>query len=602
MHALKRSAWHSLHAIVSSPAAVMAAASCALLLGSSHYRVGGYFEGGGEPRAIRFVKAPPTPQVLAAPTLLVGLKPSVSWLRRASQSGEIDYHEVASCEGPRLRSDSGKRSRPNAAVDYHEIGSCEADPARVGEGIVAEVELPEVCHEEDDAFTAGWILTPFAETSDESALSSTVPPRRLVHELVGFDPLAALGAESSPVAAEQRGGAFAAFLARQEDNATSGDSALREVNLRIRPGETVSQLLDSAGIMPAEVGRWLKAADAVYDMNRVYAGQALSFTLDTRSSQIEHLALEIDDREILIGKREQDRFVVKREKIPYTVRQRTVEGPIASSLYMAATSRGVPDRVISEMAEILGWELDFSRGVHAGATFRVVYEELVRLDGTGTAAGRVLAVEVANPGTRYEGFYFALTDDAPGGYYRRDGEALGRYFLRYPVEFSRISSTFSERRFHPVLKRNRPHYGVDFAAPTGTPIRAIGSGKITRAGWHGGNGRFVKIRHDDTYESGYAHLSRIAPGIKAGTFVRKGQVIGYVGATGLATGPHLHFALYRNTGYVDPLSADLPRAKPLAGSELAQFRATVQEIDRAYARARGQDDRLASIPAADRSR
>ncbi len=590
----KQPAWQSLRALGGSPPAVMVVASCALLFGSSEYRVGGYFEGGGRPHEVRFTRATPSVQVLAAPTLLVGLKPSVSWLRRYGDGHDVDYHDLASCEAPRLQEKTAKRAPAGSVLDYHDLRSCDGVPP--AEIMLAEVAAAEICHEEEDAFAAGWILTP--GSGNEQSESTIITPRRLAHDLVGFDPLAALGVEAAPAAVDERGVAFAEFLARQQSPADSEATEIREVSHRIRPGETVSQLLDSAGIMPAEVSRWLKAANQVYDLDRVYAGQALSFSLDTRSSMLEQLALEIDEREVLLARRDRDRFVVSRQKIPYTARQRSVEGPITSTLYMAAASHGVPDRVISEMAEILGWELDFNREVHAGATFRVVYEELVRLDGTGTAAGRVLAVEVANPNARYEGFYFAPSADAPGGgYYRRDGEALGRYFLRYPVEFSRISSTFSERRFHPVLKRNRPHYGVDFAAPTGTPVLAIGAGKVTRAGWHGGNGRFIKLRHDDVYESGYAHLSRIAPGIKPGAFVRKGQVIGYVGATGLATGPHLHFALYKSTAYVDPLSADLPRAKPLAGGELAQFRATVNEIDRAYARARGQDDRLASAAA-----
>ena len=262
---------------------------------------------------------------------------------------------------------------------------------------------------------------------------------------------------------------------------------------------------------------------------------------------------------------------------------RAAGGTIEHSLYLSAVAQGIPDKIISEIAEILGWEVNFG-ALYEGATFRVVYEELSRPDTGESTAGRVLAVEVENRGRRYEGFYFA-TPDGSSGYYNRRGEALGRSFLRYPVAYSRISSQFSKGRFHPVLKRRVPHYGVDFAAPPGTPVRAVADGKVEKAGWYGGNGRFVKIRHDRLYETGYAHLSRIARGVRAGAHVKKGQVIGYVGSTGLATGPHLHFALYRAGKYIDPLKANLPRPRPLSGNALAGFRITVNMMERTYAKA-----------------
>ena len=168
-------------------------------------------------------------------------------------------------------------------------------------------------------------------------------------------------------------------------------------------------------------------------------------------------------------------------------------------------------------------------------------------------------------------------------YYNRKGEGLGRQFLRYPVSFARISSHFSTARYHPVLKRKMPHYGVDFAAPTGTPVKAAADGVVSIAGWHGGNGRFVKMRHDAQYESGYAHLSRIASGVRPGARVKQGQVIGYVGSTGLATGPHLHFAMYKGGKYVDPLQASLPRTVPLTASALAGFKAQLRRVEQVYA-------------------
>lgn len=417
----------------------------------------------------------------------------------------------------------------------------------------------------------------------------------------GFDPLA----EAQLVAAEtqrsalatdagaEHSGAFQRFLADQRT--LNAPSVTREISHRIRPGETLSQVLDSAGIMPNEVGEWITAAQKVYDLNRVYAGQALSLAVDTSAGQLKHLSLEIDRRNRLVVRRDETGLAVSRESIPYETTLRVVTGRIDSSLYMAAVKQGIPERIVSEMAEILGWELDFARDLQPGATFRVVYEELTRSGGTESTHGRVLAVEVTNRSRTHEGIYFGAPDGEHGAYYGRDGEGLGRYFLRYPVEFTRISSKFSTRRFHPVLKRNKPHYGVDFAAPTGTPVRAIAAGQVRMAGWQGGNGNFIKIRHDEIYESGYAHLSRIDPAVKSGVRVKKGQVIGFVGATGLATGPHLHLALYRMGRYIDPLTGDLPHARPLAERERAVFAATVKAIDHAYAQAEGGTARVAAI-------
>ena len=262
---------------------------------------------------------------------------------------------------------------------------------------------------------------------------------------------------------------------------------------------------------------------------------------------------------------------------------------------MAAAAEGIPDRVISEMPR-------FS----AGRSTSPVRSDPGRRSGSctksydaSTAPGRppgacspsrsrtVASVTRRSTSTRRA--------DAVGAYYNRSGEALGRYFLRYPVEFTRISSRFSERRFHTRCSR-RPSLTTGSTSP---PRRHAGQGHRRRqdrkAGWHGGNGRFIKIEHDGVYESGYAHLSRIDTAVKPGSHVRKGQIIGYVGATGLATGPHLHLALYQRGKYVDPLTSELPRAQPLTGDTLASFRHTVDEIDRAYVRADGDDDRLAGV-------
>lgn len=370
-----------------------------------------------------------------------------------------------------------------------------------------------------------------------------------------------------------------------------------EIAHRIRRGETISSVLTAAGVSRAEVDEWLRATRRIYNLNRIYVGQSLTLTIDAGSGRLERLGLEIDAETRLVATRDADGTVqVREEAIPYGRRLRLVAGEITRNLYATAAAAGMPDKIVSDVAEILGWEVDFTTELQPGATFRVVYEELVRRDTMKTSPGRVLAVELTNRGNTHGGYYFADDDGGDAGYYDRSGEALGRAFLRYPVKFSRISSAFSRARFHPILKRNTPHHGVDFAAAPGTPVAAVADGAVTRAGWQGGYGRYVKVRHDGVYGSGYAHLSRIAAGIRPGVKVQKGQVIGYVGSSGRATGPHLHFEMYRQDRYIDPLNTELPRGRSLAGESLAAFRLAVALMDGAYAE---MNSRYAAIEDAD---
>lgn len=357
----------------------------------------------------------------------------------------------------------------------------------------------------------------------------------------------------------------------------------REVAHEVRRGETLSAVLSRHGVPSAEVKKWLDAVSKQYNPNRIYAGQTISLLIDMPEKRLRRVKLEIGREGSLVIEDTGSALVAKQKAPAHESTIRVVEGEITSSLYAIASAKGVPDRIISDAAEVLGWEISLGRDLQRGARFRLAYEETMRVDTRESWAGRLLAIELVNQGKHYEGFHFATADGKTSGYYNRKGQGLGRAFLRYPVAFSRISSQFSTSRYHPVLKRSRPHYGVDFAAPTGTPVKAAADGTVTMAGWHGGNGRFVKIRHDKQYESGYSHLSRIASGMRSGAKVKQGQVIGYVGSTGLATGPHLHFAMYSYGKYVDPLKTALPRTMPLAGSSLASFKSQLSKVEKVYA-------------------
>jgi murein DD-endopeptidase MepM/ murein hydrolase activator NlpD len=354
---------------------------------------------------------------------------------------------------------------------------------------------------------------------------------------------------------------------------------LREVTHRIRSGESLLKVLGAAGVAATEAGAWIRAADAYYDLDRLHAGQAVSYLIDMQSRALRQLAVEIDASDMLVAEWAGAGVEVRRQSIPVERRSRVTSGTVRADFKTAARLAGAPEPVFAQVADVLGWEMDLDADVGSGARFRIAFEERTR--GAAPPTYQLLAVQVEGRAQWHEAYYFAGRGKRAAGFYDRRGRTIGTRFLRYPVEYTRISSRFAERRFHPVLRIPRPHYGVDFAAPTGTPVRAVAAGVITRAGWHNANGRFVKIRHGGAFDTGYAHLARIAPGVTAGARVRKGQTIGYVGSSGLATGPHLHFAMYRDGRYVDPFKVTLPRARSLARRRLADFRFARTRLERA---------------------
>ncbi len=247
---------------------------------------------------------------------------------------------------------------------------------------------------------------------------------------------------------------------------------------------------------------------------------------------------------------------------------RVVAGRITSSFYDAAVRGGLPPSKVAAVANLFAWEVDFNTELQRGDSFRVLLST-VKGDAK-LPYGTILAAEIVNKGETYRAFR-VVGADGHVDYVDDDGEGQRKPFLKSPIPYSRVSSPFSKRRFHPVLGVWRPHLGVDFAAPTGTAIRAVGDGVVEFAGWSGGNGRFVKIRHDGVYQSSYSHLSRIPRGIATGTRVKQGQLIGYVGQTGLATGPHLHYAFWRSGQYVDPFTVKPMGGRALTAREKREF-------------------------------
>ena len=336
----------------------------------------------------------------------------------------------------------------------------------------------------------------------------------------------------------------------------------------VERGDTFGSLLAEAGLEPAAVARWTRAAGDAFDLRRVRAGRAVTLEYD-RGDAIVALRYEIDHTTTLVVERVGDVLTARRETTPVEKEVRGIAGVVDRDLWSDLVAAGVPAAVASNVGRIVGGEVD-ARRIAAGDGFRVLYEVATASGSAVEIPGDVLAVELAVRGRVITAIRFA---DASGrdAYYAPSGNALGRFLLRDPVPNARISSRFSHRRFHPILRRYRPHLGVDFAAPRGTPVRATADGTVQVAGWKRGMGRMVRLRHAAGLETVYGHLHRIASGLRAGTRVRQGQVIGYVGSTGLATGSHLHYGVRRGGRFVNPLAIGSVRTASLSGDALEDF-------------------------------
>lgn len=250
---------------------------------------------------------------------------------------------------------------------------------------------------------------------------------------------------------------------------------------------------------------------------------------------------------------------------------RIFQGRVESSLWESANTAGLPTVIIGSFIEIFAWEIDFARELRTGDQWVLAVD--LSFDEAGELVDhQILSAEFIGARGKIAAVFFEDETSKVRGYFTPEGRSLRKVFLRSPIKYARITSRFNKRRFHPVLKVHRPHLGVDYGAPKGTPVFAIGDGTVTMARFHGGGGNTIRIRHNDIYQTAYMHLNGFARGVRSGATVRQGQVIGYVGSTGLSTGPHLHFEFYERGRYVDPLSRDFPSADPIPTQLMAKFR------------------------------
>jgi murein DD-endopeptidase MepM/ murein hydrolase activator NlpD len=321
--------------------------------------------------------------------------------------------------------------------------------------------------------------------------------------------------------------------------------------LTVREKDTFYTIMSSLGAPPAEILRIVEESKGIYDLRKLKKGDSLNVGMS--GDVPERVEYMYGDLEGLVVERDQGGpWRVEKQKVPHYVETTLASGVIETSLYEAGIGAGIETRIVHALSDIFAWDVDFALDIRKGDTFKVLYETLYVGD-LPVSAGRVLGAEMVNSGKTFTAVYF---EDASGrgDYYDERGASLSRTLLKSPLRYSRISSYFAKKRFHPILKKRRAHHGVDYAAPTGTPVESAGDGRVVFAGWKKGYGKFIKIRHNSKYTTAYGHLSRIKKGIKKGRRVRQGEVIGRVGSTGLSTGPHLHYEVLVWDKHVNPLS------------------------------------------------
>jgi murein DD-endopeptidase MepM/ murein hydrolase activator NlpD len=340
------------------------------------------------------------------------------------------------------------------------------------------------------------------------------------------------------------------------------------IDVTVRRGDSLFLIFRRLDLPPADLALLLEANDDAHALRRLRPGQRLELSRGS-DGRLWGLRAVLDETRSLVASRVGDGFRVAIEQVPLERRTAHASAVIESSLFLAGQRAGLPDRLIMGLVEIFGWDVDFALDVRGGDRFIVVYEQLYK-DGRKVRDGDILAAEFVNRGRTLRAVRYSY-DDGRAEYFSPDGLSMRKAFLRTPVTFGRISSRFSRGRMHPVLQRMRAHKGVDYAAPTGTPVKAAGDGRVISAGRKGGYGKTVVLQHGGAYTTLYAHLSRIHRRARSGRRVQQGDIIGYVGATGLATGPHLHYEFRVRGVHKDPLRVKLPKALPIAAKLKQDF-------------------------------
>ena len=345
---------------------------------------------------------------------------------------------------------------------------------------------------------------------------------------------------------------------------------------KVKKNQFLADILLKYHVDYAVIDLLAKRSKPIFDVRKIRAGNTYSvFCKNDSLQKVQYFIYENSPTEYVVFDLRDSVHVHRGEK-EVSVRLKTTSGVINSSLWNAMVDHHTNPNLANELSEIYAWTIDFF-GIQKGDYFKVIYEEL-NVEDEPIGLGKVQAALFHHAGYDYYAFYFV--QDSLGDYFDDEAQSMRRTFLKAPLRYKRISSRFSENRLHPVLKVHKAHHGVDYAAAYGTPVHTIGDGVITYAHYKGPNGNLIKIKHNGTYATAYLHLSKYAKGIKPGVHVKQGDVIGYVGATGRATGPHLDFRFYKNGKAVDPLKVKSPPAKPVDSSYLEAYHVRMDQMEK----------------------
>jgi murein DD-endopeptidase MepM/ murein hydrolase activator NlpD len=332
-------------------------------------------------------------------------------------------------------------------------------------------------------------------------------------------------------------------------------------DLKVKSGDSLSVLFDRAKIKPAQLLELMKLGKATSELKRIHPGDIIKIISDEEGNLLS-LNYQIDGIHYLQVERDDNQLTANILKHHIEVRTAYASGEIESSLFLASAGAGLSQNTTMELANVFGWDIDFALDIRKGDKFTVIYEQRFK-NGVKIKDGNILAAEFINQGKTFRALRYTDPVTNYTGYYSPDGHSLRKAFLRSPVKFSRISSRFTTKRYHPILHRFRSHKGVDYASGRGTPIRASGDGKVIYKGNKGGYGRTIIIKHGSRYTTLYAHMNSYNRKIRSGKRVKQGQVIGYVGSSGLASGPHLHYEFRVNGVHRNPLTVKFPSTKPI---------------------------------------
>ena len=329
----------------------------------------------------------------------------------------------------------------------------------------------------------------------------------------------------------------------------------------------LSEILLENGVPMQEINQAISNSDSIFDVRKIRSGNHFTLFCDTDSiARARYLIYEHDPTlSYIFSFNDSLNITPFRKEINKVVRYSS--GVIETSLWESMIAKGMQQELAGELSEIFAWTVDFF-GLQKGDSYKVFYEELF-IDDKPLGIGKIYGAQFVWTGDTITAIPFI--QDGRETFFDVDGNSLRKAFLKAPLRFSRISSRYSSSRLHPILRIRRPHYGVDYAAPIGTPVQAIGDGRVTFAGTENGAGRIVKITHNSVYSTAYMHLSGFGKGITTGTHVKQGDIIGFVGSSGLSTGPHLDFRFYKNGSPVDPLNVEAPPVEPVSEENMARF-------------------------------